>query len=132
MPWLTRWYIKLALLYLLLALTGVVWQAAGGGSWLLPVSVHAFVVGWITGMIFGVAYWMFPRATPDRPRGNDAIALSTFVLLQLGLAVRLVAEPLATLHPGAGWGAWLVVSAVCQWLGAVGFVLNTWPRVRAR
>jgi hypothetical protein len=132
MPWLTRWYIKLALLYLLLALTGVVWQAAGGGSWLLPVSVHAFVVGWITGMIFGVAYWMFPRATAQRPRGSDALAVATFGLLQLGLAMRLVVEPLATLHPGAGWGPWLVVSAVCQWLAAVGFVINTWPRVKAR
>lgn len=132
MPLLTRWYIKLALLYLLVALAGVVWQAAGGGSWLLPVSVHALVVGWITGMIFGVAYWMFPRASARRPRGNDVLAGATFGLLQVGLVLRLVAEPMATRHPGAAWGGWLVVSAVCQWLAALGFVVGTWPRVRGR
>jgi hypothetical protein len=125
MPPLTRWYIKLALAYFVAALSAGVWQAAGGPVWLMPVAVHLFVVGWITGMIFGVAYWMFPRFSKDRPRGNAALAVATFALLNTGLVLRVVAE-------ASGVGLLLVVSALCQWLAGVGFVGHMWPRVKER
>jgi hypothetical protein len=125
MPPLTRWYVKSALLYFLVALLGGVWQAAGGPLWLMPITIHLLVVGWISGMIFGVAYWMFPRYSKERPRGPDGPALATFGLLQLGILTRLTGEPTAI--------RWLlVVSAVCQWLAAMGFIFTTWPRVRTR
>jgi len=125
MPPLTRWYVKLALLYFVAALAGGVWQAAGGPLWLTPVTIHLLVVGWITGTIFGVAYWMFPKYSKDRPRGPNGLAVGTFVLLHLGLVLRVAAEP-GTIRP------LLVVSALCQWLAAVGFVATIWPRVKAR
>jgi hypothetical protein len=125
MPPLTRWYIKFSLAYFVAALATGVWQAAGGPLWLTPVYIHLFVVGWITGMIFGVAYWMFPKFSKERPRGVDWLAVATFALLNAGLLLRVVAEAL-------GVGALLVGSAVCQWLAGVGFVGNTWPRVKDR
>lgn len=140
MPPLTRWYIKSAMLCLAAALLlgaaqaaplplvpHVVLAAAG------PAYVHLLVVGWITQMIFGVAYWMFPKHTADTPRGSDALAVTTFALLNSGLLLRLLAEPADALRLGAGWpGALLAVSAAAQWLAGVGFVVNTWPRVKEK
>jgi hypothetical protein len=125
MPPITRWFVKLALVYFVAALTGSVWQAAGGPLWLTPVTIHLLVVGWVTGMIFGVAYWMFPKFSAEQPRGANALAVASFVLLNLGLLLRVVGEPLQV-------GGLLVASAVLQWLGAAAFVANTWPRVKGR
>jgi hypothetical protein len=125
MPPITRWFVKLALLYFVAALAGGVWQAAGGPLWLTPITIHLLVVGWVTGMIFGVAYWMFPKFSTEQPRGANSLAVASFVLLNVGLVLRVVAEPM-----DIGW--LLVTSAVLQWLGAVAFVANTWPRVKGR
>lgn len=125
MPPLTRWFVKLSLMYFVAALAGGVWQAAGGPLWLTPITIHLLVVGWVTGMIFGVAYWMFPKFSSEQPRGANALGIASFVLLNLGLLLRVAAEPMEV-----GW--LLVTSAVLQWLGAVAFVVNTWPRVKGR
>lgn len=125
MPPLTRWYVKLSLGYFVAALAAGVWQAAGGPIWLTPVYIHLFVVGWLTGMIFGVAYWMFPKFSKDRPRGPDWLALATFGLLHAGLWLRVVGEATSA-------GGLLVSSALCQWLAGVGFIGTTWPRVKER
>jgi hypothetical protein len=97
-----------------------------------PAHLHLLVVGWITQMIFGVAYWMFPKYAPDTPRGNNAIAVATFVLLNVGLLIRVVFEPVRAWHPDAVPGWPLVVAAVAQWLAGLGFAANTWPRVKEK
>jgi len=132
MPPLTRWFVKLSLIYFVVALASGVWQAAGGPLWLTPITIHLLVVGWVTGMIFGVAYWMFPKYSTNEPRGVDGLAIASFALLNLGLVLRVVAEPVQMTHPSAVAGAMLVLAAILQWLGAVAFVLNTWPRVKGR
>lgn len=139
MPPLARWYVKLGLIYLVLALLVGAVRAAEPLVWVPPALVaagptqlHLFVVGWITQMIFGVAYWMFPKYAPDLPRGHDAVAVATFVLLNLGLLLRAVAEPLFAVHAAPALGRLLLVSALAQWLAGVGFVANTWPRVKVK
>src|SRR5918996_4496575 len=137
MPPLTRWYIKLGLIYFVAALLLGALQAgqrplglpgvlAAAG----PTYVHMLVVGWITQMIFGVAYWMFPKESAERPRGNNALAVATFVLLNLGLLLRVVAEPFHRIQPAPALGALLVVSAVAQWLAGGGFAVAAWGRVK--
>lgn len=139
MPPLTRWYIRLAFCYLVLALLTAMAAAARQPlglpvvfAALGPVAVHLFVVGWITQMIFGVAYWMFPRRSAELPRGDPAPAIATLALLNAGLLLRIVAEPWHTLRPSGVVAAFLVVSAVAQWLAGLGFVLQTWRRVKER
>ena len=134
MPPVTRWHVKLSLVCLVAALvTGVV-QTVGPetAAPLFAVYVHLFVVGWITQMIFGVAYWMFPKFSKERPRGSNQLAVAACVLLNLGLILRIVAEPLQARRPAATLGWLLVVSAVAQWLAGLAFVANTWPRVKER
>lgn len=136
MPPLTRWMIKTSLVYLVLALLAGLWQALGplvGGvvPGLFPVYFHLLVVGWLTLLIFGVAYWMFPKYSREQPRGREWLAWTVYALLNIGLLLRAVAEPLNT---GGGnlWGWALVVSALLQWLAGLLFVINTWPRIKER
>lgn len=136
MPTLTRWMVRTSLLYLVLALLAGVWQALGplvGAPLpgLFPVYFHLLVVGWLTLLIFGVAHWMFPKYSREQPRGREWLGWLVYALLNLGLLLRVVAEPL---HTGSGglWGWALVASALLQWLAGLLFVVNAWPRVKER
>lgn len=139
MPFLTRLFIKTSLVYLLLALLAS-WllsaQTAGFVPvWLLglfPVTVHLFVLGWVTQLIFGIVYWMFPKYTQEKPRGSAALAWITYVTLNLGLVLRTAGEPLNAARPAALSGWLLAVSALLLWLSGAVFVANTWQRVRER
>lgn len=78
MPFLTRWYIRSALVYLVTALLLAVVLALPNAinlppfiRFMNPAYFHLFLVGWVTQMIFGVIYWMFPIVTRTRPRGNE-------------------------------------------------------------
>jgi hypothetical protein len=139
MPPLTRYFIKSSMIYLAVALLlGVAVEARAplglppGLNTLRPVYFHLFMVGWVTQLIFGVIYWMFPKASPDRPHGSESANWATFGLLNAGLALRVVSEPLGALRPEAIWGWLLAISALLQWLAGVLFVLNAWGRVKVR
>jgi hypothetical protein len=139
MPVVTRWYIKSALIYLitalLLALILALPPSVAVPSFLrtmTPAYFHLFLVGWVTQMIFGVIYWMFPIITRAQPRGNERLAVAGYILLNVGLLLRVVGEPLVRAAPTGGTGWLLAVSAVLQWLAAVLFVILAWPRVKDR
>lgn len=99
---------------------GVVW----------PTYLHLLVLGWLTQLIFGVAFWLFPKHSTAHPRGSDLLGWASFWLLNLGLILRAVAEPWEAL--GGETGALLIVAAAAQLGAGWAFVLNTWPRVRER
>jgi hypothetical protein len=141
MPTLTRWYLKTALVYLILALsTGVLlatqqqWGFVLPYSGIFPVYVHALVVGWLTLLILGVAYWMFPKFSTQMPRGSEILGWASYILLNAGLVLRLISEPAHSLdaQSGSSWGVLLGVAAILQWLGGLAFFANTWARVRAK
>jgi Trk-type K+ transport system membrane component len=141
MPPLTRWYIKTALVYFILALTAGLLLALPGSLagviqslGLFPVYIHLLVEGWITFLIIGVAYWMFPKASRERPRGSESLGWASYVLLNAGLILRVIGEPLNSQAGGSIsiWGYLLAVSALLQWLGGMAFVVNTWGRVKEK
>ena len=137
MPTLSRWFVRAALIYLV-----------GGmamGSWMLIVQArrgyvpgepwgvlhaHILLIGFLLMLVFGVAFWMFPRVGGERPRRE--VGWLAFALLNAGLLLRILAEPLADSGRGAlVWRILLGIAAVLPALGAVAFVLAVWPRVRA-
>lgn len=139
MPSLTRWFIKAGLLYFVAALAvGIamtvpaVSRLSPAVAALRPVYLHLLVVGWLTQLIFGVAYWMFPVHSKERPRGREGLAWATFVLLNAGLILRVVGEPMQAVRSGAIWSWMLAASALLQWLAGLGFVVNIWGRVKER
>jgi hypothetical protein len=83
-------------------------------------------------MIFGVIYWMFPIITRERPRGNEQLGWACFILLNGGLLLRVIGEPLVSTRPEAVFGWLLALSALMQWLAAVTFIILAWPRVKER
>jgi hypothetical protein len=139
MPPITRTFIKTGLFYLVAALLASLlvagYRPLGLPPWvagLSPVYFHLFMVGWVTHLIIGVAYWMFPKFSKAQPRGSDALAWSVYGLLNSGLLLRVIAEPMQSVQPSPLWGWLLVLSAGVQWLGGLGFVINTWPRVKEK
>ena len=139
MPTLARWYIKAALVYFVLALlAGVIVQARviidlpSRLAVLRPVYIHLLTVGWITQLIIGVGYWMFPKFSRENPRGSERLAWATFILLNLGLALRVVSEPQVSIRaePDLSW--MLALSAVLQLVAGWLFVINTWARIGER
>ena len=140
MPPLTRWMVKTALLYLVAALLVGVVQAAASlrGGWgdfpvlraLEPARVHLFVVGWLTLLIFGVVFWMFPKYSRDLPRGHEWQGWAGYVLLNLGLLLRIALEGAA--GPGTLAGGLVAASAVLQWLGGLALAALAWSRVKEK
>ena len=139
MPRLARYFIRAGLIYFVVGLllgallvarpyVNVPPQVAAFS----PVYIHVLVVGWVTQIIIGVAYWMFPKYSKEQPRGNEALGWAVFILLNAGLILRAIGEPLTSLQPDSGLGWILLVSALCQLLAGWGFVLNTWTRVKER
>ena len=136
MPTLTRWLVKAALVWLVLALVlGVAMQLPVAAqapllraAW--PTYLHMLTVGWLTQLIVGVALWLFPRHSAARPRGSERLGWLTFVLLNLGLLLRVLGEPGRAL--GYETHLLLSISAVVQLVAVWAFVLNVWPRVRER
>lgn len=139
MPFLTRLYVKTSLLYLvtatLLALVMALAQVVTLPPPLRfvgPVYFHLFLVGWVTQLIMGIVFWMFPKWSREQPRGNERLTLATYLLLNAGLLLRAVGEPARTADAAPLWGWLLVASAVLQWLAGAGFVANTWGRIKER
>lgn len=149
MPTITRLFIKTALLYLLCALALGTASAWTGGGWdaVAIVQFHLLAVGWLTQMVFGVGYWLFPIRAPSRgappssgadrshrlpDRGPQWPLALAYALLNIGLIARAVVEPLfgSGNLPRAGW--LLAASGAVQLAAAILFVWQVWPRIRAR
>jgi cbb3-type cytochrome oxidase subunit 1 len=139
MPTLTRWFIKSSLVFFVLALAAgfllaasPLWRLPSIFGALGPVYFHMFLVGWVTQLIFGVVFWMFPKYTMQKPRGSEPLGWAVFWLINIGLALRVFAEPFNAQRPGTAFGWLLALSAMLQWLAGMAFIANTWSRVKEK
>lgn len=134
MPSVTRWFVKTSFVHLVLALILGILQSLPTikvAAW-FPSYLHLLVFGWLTQLIFGIAIWMLPKFSNQRPRGYEWLNWLTYGSLNLGLGLRFAFEP----FPMTSWGSWraiaLVSSALLQWLACLIFVGQAWVRVRGR
>ena len=135
MPTEARWLIRTALVYLAVAL-GLGLIRAGQAAGLVPglpstlwlPQLHFLTVGWLTQLIFGVAFWLFPRPSPDA--WGPPVIWSAYVTLNLGLLFRLLSEPTLLSAPVRSWG--LVASAALQWSASLLLVGYFWRRLRTK
>lgn len=139
MPTLSRWFIKIGLLYFtigLMMMSLLMAQPVFGWSsrWqvLRPVAFHFLVIGWITQLIMGVGYWMFPKQSKDNPRGSERMGWAVLLLLNSGLILRAIGEPAVVLLPDANLGWTLAVASLCLLLAGWGFIANSWGRIKER
>jgi hypothetical protein len=139
MPLLTRTFLKASLLYLVAGLLTGLFVSADSAfgldlpvSGLLPVYFHMLMVGWISQLIIGVVFWMFPKYSREQPRRSESLGWVTFWLLNMGLLLRVISEPLLTQGLSILWGWLLVLSSLLQWLAGLAFVANTWSRIKEK
>ncbi len=139
MPALSRWFIKLGMLYLVAGLllgAAMLAQPIMGWSshWqvLRPVYLHFLFIGWVTQLIMGVGYWMFPKYSKEKPRGNETLGWLVLVCLNAGLVLRAIGEPLVILAPQVGLGWTLPLAALLLLAAGWGFIWNTWGRIKER
>src|SRR5512133_841905 len=92
MPKLSRFFIRIALVYLLLGFTFGALILANKGIpfapvvWaLLPVHIEFLILGWLTQFALGVAFWILPRLGSESPRGNEAWSWATLILVNVGI-----------------------------------------------
>jgi hypothetical protein len=129
MPVLSRLFIRVSLVYLMLGFTlgGLILINKGipfaPFVWaLLPAHIEFLVVGWLTQLALGVAFWILPRLASSAPRGNERWSWATFALVNLGI-ILIVAVPYAELD-------WLkLLARVLQAAGAAAFVIGNWQRI---
>lgn len=132
MPTITRTFIKAAILYFALGLLTSFLVSARSLlnlplflDAMMPTYLHMLVVGWITQLIIGVAYWMFPKFSKQSPRGDERVGWAIFILLNIGLPLRIIGEPFAI-----GW--MLILSSLLQLFAIWMFIIVIWPRVKER
>lgn len=136
MPAITRWSLRAGLIYLVVGLAAMAAVSAAAAGWLpsgwlswRATALHLVTVGWLTQLIWGVAFWMFPAASRERPHGRAGLMAGALVLLNAGLLLRAAVEPASR---GAAWGGGALVAAgLLQWVAAVLVAVALWPRVRA-
>jgi hypothetical protein len=138
MPRLSRWFLKTAFIYLAIGLAiGVL--LAGQSLWTLPkfvsalypAYIHLLTVGWLTLLIFGVAFWMFPKYSLEQPHGNEKPSWAAYFLINIGLILRILTEPFISQYR-SGWAFLLVVSAFLQWAGGMALITSLWKRVKVK
>lgn len=129
MPTVTRWSIKTALAWAAIAvIAGALLAWPGAPALPYPTYLHLLTVGWLSNLIFGVAHWMFPRASAEHPRGDVRLAWAGWGTLNAGLFLRIVGE----VTRGSAPGTWLFLAAALQLAAVWLWVAHLWPRVKVR
>jgi hypothetical protein len=150
MPVTSRLFVKASIIYLCLgAILGALmfinrWIPLGAWVSYIRVShVEMLIVGWLTQLILGVAWWLFPplkiglRADASLPirrgqtqRGSEPLFWVTFALLNTAVLIQSVVQPLYTWSRVEAFHVLTGISGVLLLLAAIAFVINMWGRVR--
>lgn len=104
-------------------------------GWFAPTHGHILFVGWFLQFAIGVGYWLLPRKRSlERPEGYDETrAFVAFALLNSGLMLRVIAEPLQ--HAGRDTDVldvMLAISSLLQLAAIVIIVSQIWGRIVPR
>jgi len=149
-PTTSRIFVKASIIYLCLGATlgalMYIHRSISLGPWVNYVRVmhiQMLVVGWVTQLILGVGWWLFPplmiglRTDAPLPvrrgqtqRGSEPLFWATFACLNTGILLRVLFEPLYTWTKIDLFLFLTGVSGLFLFLAAIAFVTNMWSRVR--
>ena len=124
----TVWFIRCAMVYLVAAvLMGIHMSHHGPAYPLIPIHTHLNLLGWMSMMIFGVAYHILPRFS-GRPLWSDRLALAHLWLANIGLIGMTAGWVLEYLEKG---GTALNVFSTVEAISVFLFVINMFKTVKA-
>lgn len=125
MDWFVRYFIKSALICLGLGVVMGIWLALAPGAIIYrPAHVHLNLLGFVSMIIFGVAYHVIPRFT-GHPLHSRAIAGVHWWTSNLGLGI-LIAGFFLALHQPAMSRVLLGLGSLLAATGAFLFIYNLW------
>lgn len=129
MPRLSVYFIRASSVYLLLGFTfgGLILSNKGIPfmpiAWaLLPAHIDFMMLGWMTQLALGGAFWILPRFAGENPRGNELWSWMAFYLLNGGIA-------LSVITPLWEFAGQVLVARIMQAVGLLAFVLGNWRRI---
>ena len=106
--------------------------------------IQLLIVGWLTQLILGVAWWLFPplktgllSGDPARARrgqaqrGSEPLLWATFVCLNAGVLLRSLFEPLFIWTQVPLFSMLAGMSGILLLVAAGAFAANMWGRLRA-
>jgi cbb3-type cytochrome oxidase subunit 1 len=130
MEWFVRRFIRASLVWLAVGITLGLCMAVHPG-WIIyrPAHVHMNLVGFVSMMIFGVAYHVVPRFTGN-PLRSRTLAGWHWWASNLGLA-GMTTGFLLQPHAGMHGAAVLAAGGILETLGAYLFVYNIWRTTHA-
>lgn len=130
MDWFVRAFMRASLVWLALGVTlGVAMAAHPAWRVFRTAHLHMNLTGFVTMMIFGVAYYIIPRFF-GQPLHDRRLAFGQWWLSNLGLG-GMVAGFMMQAYGIPGWTAVLVTGGVLQAAGAYAFVYNIWRTIGA-
>ncbi|HLR25988.1 MAG TPA: hypothetical protein VK112_08955 [Fodinibius sp.] len=134
MPRIARTFIKTGLIYFLVSLLlGLAFEIDSlNFPGMMPLFWHLLMVGWITQIIFGVSMWMFPGRTREEGFVAQKWAWLTYFLLNTGLVLRIIAEPVVVTSPRLIWDIMILFSGLFQAAAAVTYLIELWPRIQSK
>jgi hypothetical protein len=134
---LVRLYLRTAFFFLALGLLGGLWvevQLTAGGTishGMVVAHVHLLLVGFLLMMIFGVAYWLFPRAGRSQPIGPYPNLVGfAYVLMAAGTMMRAATEFFDVQLDTPFWGYVRLGASASQVAGIAIAIWTLWERVR--
>lgn len=150
MPLTSRASVKASFLYLALgAVVGAIllinrWVPLGPAvSALRATHVQFLILGWLTQLIVGVAWWLLPPLPiglqKDAPlpirrgqaqRGSERLFWTALTSLNAGILLRALSEPLSSWTDIDAFSILTIVSGLFLLAAAVLFVTSLWSRVR--
>ncbi len=129
MPRLTVWFLRTALINLLLGFTfGALLLMHKAMLWFpwawqfLPAHVDLLLLGWMGELAMGVAFWILPRF--GTRRGAVWLAWLAWGSLNAGIALILVAASVQ-----ASMWLWFVARTL-EAISVLAFAIHAWPRVK--
>jgi hypothetical protein len=104
-------------------------------SWFSPTHGHILFVGWFLQFAVGVGYWLLPRKrSSELPLGyREDVALAAYLLLNAGLVLRVIAEPLQRDGHDAALLDWLLAASSALQFAAIAIIaVQLWHRILPR
>ena len=128
MEWFVRAFMRASLFWLALGVTlGVAMAVQPAWRVFRTAHLHMNLVGFVTMMIFGVAYYIIPRFF-GQPLFSRRVAFVQWFVSNIGLA-GMVAGFMMQAYAVTGWTTVLVTGGVLQAAGAYGFAYNIWRTI---
>ena len=131
MEWFTKAFIKASLAWLSLGATlGVAMAVHPAWAIYRTAHLHIMLLGFVAGMIFGVAYHVVPRFS-GHPLLSSRLAGAHWWLTNVGLGLMVAGFSLRVSAYGASGGstAALGIGGTLAALGAYAFAYNLWRTI---